>query len=97
MSIRVYNVHICAGTLISPKHVLTLAYCCYDPKTLCLINHEDYSVVASDRIDNPCRTRVNKVQEVAIHENFSYSQLKNNIAVLKVSRYLLLFQFETKN
>lgn len=88
-SVRVYNQHICSGSIISDLHILSAAHCFY-VKGKPLSSESDlrpYTVVVGDL--NVHSSTANTVERriilIKYHQNTRNPYIKKDIAVIRVS------------
>lgn len=88
-SVRVYNQHICSGSIISAQHIISAAHCFY-AKGKPLSSESDlrpYTVVVGDlNVHTGTANTVKKrIISIKFHQNTRNPYIKRDIAVIRVS------------
>ncbi|XP_055385780.1 transmembrane protease serine 9-like [Condylostylus longicornis] len=86
ISLQLNTNHICGGSIISPRHILTAGHC---------VTWSDGSLISADSISVRAGSniigvdgQVRQAQEIYLHEKYSRSLNLNDVAVIKLSEPL---------
>jgi len=77
VSVRIYDQHICGGSIINSNTILTAGHCVYD------MDHSQYSVRVGNTIHSQGQSvRVSRVVE---NRNYNPQTIDNDMAILKLA------------
>jgi trypsin len=73
----------CGASIISAKHALTAAHCCFLYNETLQVEPSAVAVVTGN-LDLYDRTNLKQVEDVFVHEDYDYETLNNDIAIFKI-------------
>ncbi len=86
-SIRCNGSHICGGTIIDEKYILTAAHCLHYRKSDVLLPVENVEVVVGDHVTTTVQAseRAYFPQRFLLHEDYNRTTLANDIALVELT------------